>query len=652
MKNKFLSIDTAVVLLLAVCAGLAILLGLASLELFIVAVLLICILSLIFSLNNYRIHRLVADIMKTKVGEKGSVGKALSDINMPVALISGKSIIWYNALFAEKIMNGNSSFLESIYKLIPSFDTEKVLSEKGFDFSVEDSSYTAFGSTTENGVFVIYFTENTKLKNIEIEYGKSRPVIMSIVIDTYDDILKELKAGEKVRITSEIDKIFSDFATGLNGVLIRISSSRYKVIVEKISYDKVVENKFNILDKVRNIGTETDIVTLSIGVGHSGKSFKECMDMSVSALDMALGRGGDQAAIKSPDGFEFYGGVSRSVEKQSKVKSRVIASALSDIIEQSDSVLIMGHKTSDLDSIGAAVGVLRICKIAKIPAAIVVDRNTSLAAALINNLINNGYSDDFVSPQQAQEYMTSNTLTVVVDTHIESMLESSDVYKKAKNVVVIDHHRKMVGHIENAVIFYHEPYASSASELVAELLQYTGGNDDKPTSLESEALLAGIMLDTRDFIINAGVRTFEAAAYLRRMGAITKNVKQYFTSSLKNYIAKSKLVESALIYKGCAIVTQENDGEQAPETIPQAANDLLTIQGVGASFVAVKKGDKTSISARSMGDVNVQIIMEKLGGGGHLVMAGAQLKNVSEDQTKGLIMGAIDEYRESQKVKA
>jgi c-di-AMP phosphodiesterase-like protein len=381
-----------------------------------------------------------------------------------------------------------------------------------------------------------------------------------------------------------------------------------------------------------------------------GATLHDCEEMAVQALDMALGRGGDQAAVKSEEGFAFFGGVSRSVEKRSKVKSRIIAAALRDLMEQSSGVLVMGHKMSDLDALGAGLGMVRFAALCGKPAALVVDEKHTLADNLIEEYRAAGQGDLFLSPEDALLVEDKQTLLIVVDTHLKHMVESPEVYAKAKTVVVIDHHRKCVGHIDNAVIFYHEPYASSTSELVSELLQYAGGDKDaRPTALDAQALLAGIMLDTRSFALHTGVRTFEAAAYLRRLGAQTQEVKKLFNSTFEDYAYKAQLVTDAEIYMGCAVVFSDDLPPRMSVVVPQAANDLLTIDGVEASFVAVLVGDQVNISARSMGEVNVQVILEQLGGGGHLTMAGAQLHDTTLAEAKRRLLEAIGDYREHQR---
>ena len=651
MKKRLITVDIVLVILSVICVGLTIALGLVNLTMMLIAVAVLSVLLIVLLLNIKRLRRLIAKLLHGAGYEDSLTQHSLANLRLPVLILSGKSIIWYNEAFSAGVLTGQEYYLQSVYKTIPGFDPEKASRPGGQSIEIEGHSFTVFGggTTKGDGLFVAYFVHDTALKTEAAEYHATRPAVLHITVDTYEDVLKDLKDSERAALTGEIDRVFEKFIAGTSGFLLRLSSSRYLAVMEERHIAKIIEGRFAVLDRMREIGNENGVVTLSIGVGRGGATFSECEKMARAALDMALGRGGDQAAVRTPDGsFEFYGGVSRSVEKRTKVKSRIIASALSDIIRQSDSVLIMGHKMSDLDAIGAAIGVLRFCKILDKPAAITVDEKHTLATSLITRFRQNGLGEDFISPAEALEGITGQTLLIIVDTHVPHLLESAELYRQAKNVVVIDHHRKMVGHIDNAVIFYHEPYASSTCELVAELLQYVGEREDRPTALESEAMLAGIMLDTRDFVINAGVRTFEAAAYLRRMGAQTQNVKRLFSGSLENYTSRARLVSEAVLYKGCAIVVSDKIPSDSSVIVPQAANDLLSIDGVQASFVAMDMGDFISVSARSYGELNVQLIMEKLGGGGHLTMAGAQMRDVSLEKTKVYLMAAIDEYRKNQ----
>jgi len=652
MKKKLITVDLVVIMLAVVCAGLTVALAFADRRLFFIAAAVLAALLVLMLLNVRHMRRLVARLLHGSGYEDGTTQLSLANLRLPVLILSGKSIVWYNDAFAAGVLTDRDYYLQSVYKSLPGFDPEKISRPGGQSLEVGGQMFTVFGSGVArgDGMFVAYFVNDTALKTEAAEYRASRPAVLHITVDTYEELLRDLKDSEKAALTGEIDRVLETFIDATSGFLLRTGASHYIAVMEERHLAEVVAGKFALLDRMREVGGENGIVTLSIGVGHSGGSFAECERLARAALDMALGRGGDQAAVTTPDGgFEFYGGVSRSVEKRNKVKSRIIASALSDMIRQSDSVIIMGHRQSDLDSIGAAEGVLRICKILDRPAAIAVDRRRTLAGPLIERLEHSGGEEDFIAPEVALEGMTRRTLLIVVDVHVAQLLEAPQIYHEAKNVVVIDHHRKMVGHIDNAVIFYHEPYASSTCELVAELLQYVGGREDRPTPIESEAMLAGIMLDTRDFVINAGVRTFEAAAYLRRMGAQTQNVKRLFAGTLESYVSKARLVGEAQLYKGCAIVASPDAVADSDGVIvPQAANDLLGIEGVQASFVAVSTGDSISVSARSLGEVNVQVIMEKLGGGGHLTMAAAQLKDTTMEKTRDRLRAAIDEYRKNQ----
>ena len=432
------------------------------------------------------------------------------------------------------------------------------------------------------------------------------------------------------------------------GFLRRVASGRYIAVVEERQLEQFAKRGYDVLDKIRALDPSVNL-SISIGVGRGAKTLREAQDMAVQALDMAQGRGGDQAAEMTPDGFTFYGGVSHGVEKRSKVRSRIVADQLVKLIKEADHVVIMGHRMSDLDAIGSAEGVLRICKICDVPAVIAVRRDATLAGSLINALIAAGQEDDFIDPKGALPIISQRTLCIVVDTYQLGLVESREILEKCGKVAVIDHHRKGVGFIEKADLVCHEPYASSASELVTEFLQYVGDRDDKPNRIEAEGLLSGIMLDTRDFTLHTGVRTFEAAAALRRYGAETEHVRQLFDVSMVEYTTKAMLVSEAQMYRGCAITVS---GEVAPEArvaIAQAANDLLTIQNVEASFVAVQVGGGVNISARSLGAVNVQVIMESLGGGGHQTMAAAQLKHITPEAARSRIQTAIDQYREAQK---
>ena len=530
-------------------------------------------------------------------------------------------------------------------------DLQQCRKQEGQLLTLADGMWSVHSSTVPGdaeSMTLLVLNEETALRKVEAEYKASRPGYLVFLVDGYDDVFGDMLDSERARLLEGINRTLEDMIGRGSGFLRRVASGRYIAVVEERQMEQFANRGYDVLDKIRALDPSVNL-SLSIGIGRGAKTLREAQDMAVQALDMAQGRGGDQAAEMTPDGFTFYGGVSHGVEKRSKVRSRIVADQLVKLIKEADHVVIMGHRMSDLDAIGSAEGVLRICKICDVPAVIAVRRDATLAGSLIDALCRAGQKDDFIDPKDALPIISKRTLCIVVDTYQVGLVESKDILEKCGKVAVIDHHRKGVGYIENPALVCHEPYSSSASELVTELLQYVGERDDKPNRVEAEGLLSGIMLDTRDFTLHTGVRTFEAAAALRRYGAETERVRQLFDVTMVEYNAKADLVEKARMYKNCAISVS---GEVAPEArvaIAQAANDLLTIQGVDASFVAVQVGTGVNISARSLGAVNVQVIMESLGGGGHQTMAAAQLKHITPEAARARIEGAIDKYYASQK---
>jgi c-di-AMP phosphodiesterase-like protein len=468
------------------------------------------------------------------------------------------------------------------------------------------------------------------------------------MVDNYDEMTQEYKDAERAQFMSEIEEVIEKNFTGSYGFYTRIERDKFMTVIEEQGLEALIAKKFDVLDRVRGLSLHRMSATLSIGVGRDAANLFEAEQMARQALDMCLGRGGDQVAVKTQNGYDFYGGVSKGVEKRTKVKTRIIATALAELIDNSSNVVVMGHRFADLDCFGSCIGMLKSVEAMNKPGVICLDREKNLVAPLLNRLIESGFNQDsIISPERALEKVTPNTLLIVLDTHVSHVLESADVYNACKNVVVIDHHRKLVSYIDNAVIFYHEPYASSASEMVAELIQYFPAHPHI-TKPEAEAMLAGIMLDTKNFVLRTGVRTFEAAAYLRRLGADTVEVRKLFASTIEDYQQKAAIVANAEIYSRCAIAHIE---EQLPNIIiaaPQAADELMTIDGVDASFVIYPYGGGVNVNARSLGSVNVQILMEKLGGGGHQTMAAAQFSDETVENIKTRVVGVIDEFRGDQ----
>ena len=579
---------------------------------------------------------------------------SLEPLSQPVVLLSGETVLWYNDQFRQRMLGGQDLLVSRVQKVIPGLDLPQARTQEGQQLTLADGVWSAHSATVPGDaetMTLVVFNEETALRRVEAEYKASRPGYLVFLVDGYDDVFSDMLDSERARLLEGINRVLEEMIGRGTGFLRRVASGRYIAVVEERQLEQFAKRGYDVLDKIRALDPSVNL-SLSIGIGRGAKTLREAQDMAVQALDMAQGRGGDQAAEMTPDGFTFYGGVSHGVEKRSKVRSRIVADQLVKLIKEADHVVIMGHRMSDLDAIGAAEGVLRICKICDVPAVIAVRRDATLAGSLIDALVRAGQEDDFIDPKGALPIVSKKTLCIVVDTYQTGLVESKEILEKCGKVAVIDHHRKGVGFIENPALVCHEPYSSSASELVTELLQYVGTRDDKPNRVEAEGLLSGIMLDTRDFTLHTGVRTFEAAAALRRYGAETERVRQLFDVTMVEYNAKAALVEAAQMYKGCAISV---GGEVAPEArvaVAQAANDLLTIQGVDASFVAVPVGTGVNVSARSLGAVNVQVIMESLGGGGHQTMAAAQLKHITPEAARARIQTAIDQYRESQKKSA
>ena len=576
---------------------------------------------------------------------------SLEPLSQPVVLLSGETVLWYNDQFRQRMLGGQDLLVSRVQKVIPGLDLQQARTQEGQQLTLADGVWSAHSSTVPGDaetMTLVVFNEETALRRVEAEYKASRPGYLVFLVDGYDDVFSDMLDSERARLLEGINRVLEEMIGRGTGFLRRVASGRYIAVVEERQLEQFAKRGYDVLDKIRALDPSVNL-SLSIGIGRGAKTLREAQDMAVQALDMAQGRGGDQAAEMTPDGFTFYGGVSHGVEKRSKVRSRIVADQLVKLIKEADHVVIMGHRMSDLDAIGSAEGVLRICKICDVPAVIAVRRDATLASSLINALVAAGQEDDFIDPKGALPIISKRTLCIVVDTYQVNLVESKEILEKCGKVSVIDHHRKGVGFIENPALVCHEPYSSSASELVTELLQYVGERDDKPNRVEAEGLLAGIMLDTRDFTLHTGVRTFEAAAALRRYGAETERVRQLFDVTMVEYNAKADLVEAAQMYKNCAVSVSGEVPPEARVAIAQAANDLLTIQNVEASFVAVQVGTGVNISARSLGAVNVQVIMESLGGGGHQTMAAAQLKHITPEAARARIQTAIDQYRESQK---
>lgn len=558
-------------------------------------------------------------------------------------------VLWQNDYCRQRVLDGEDAFGKRLDQVIPGLDLSGECGPQGQNVTAGGRMYTLYWVQTQRQgepVRVLYLFDDHDLKVYAKEYFDSRPWVLLMVIDNFSELFLDAKENERSKTMSEIEHIIETFAEENCGLLKKLDKDRYIAVIEDRYMRRVEASRFQVLDQIRGITAGDRIsATMSIGVGSKEGSLHESEALARQALDMALGRGGDQAAVKLRDGYEFFGGVSKGVEKRNKVRTRIVANAITEIVQTSQNILVMGHRFADLDCVGAAVGLCAGLRNMGRTARIVLDENRSLAQSLVIKMREEGLGDLFISPDTALETLSNDTLLFVVDTHVKTLLESSTVYAGCRNVVVIDHHRKMVDHIDNAIIFFHEPYASSACEMVAELNQYLG-EQQKISAPEASAMLAGIMLDTKNFTLRAGVRTFEAAAYLRRMGADTVEVRKLFASNMESYQQRAQLVAAAQEYRGCAIACTTREMPDMRVIASQAADELLNISGVDASFLLFKVGGGVNMSARSMGAINVQVIMETLGGGGHLTMAAAQLADISMDDAFQKLREAIDGYFE------
>ncbi len=567
---------------------------------------------------------------------------------LATAIVDGNSkLVWFNEDFANRF--ADEAVYGSSIEIITKLPLEKLLGKDGYyEVKYKNNYYKVYADAPDKkdaDVYLIYFADITKIRVLETEKRMSKPVVMIFVIDSYEELFGGNPESETAKITVQIDKLLEDYVSGTNGILRKYNRERFWAVVEERHIRKLIDDKVKILDKAREIQANDRMnVTLSIGIGRTAKTLAESEEFARQALDMALGRGGDQAAIKTENGFEFYGGVSKGVERHTKVKTRIIANSLIEAVEQAGDIYIMGHRYSDFDAIGAAVGLAGAIRRLGKNSYAVIDKQTTLSMRLYDYIYEKEKAYLFVNASEAKENFGEDSLLIVVDTHNPDIVDVPELLERASKVVVIDHHRKMINYIDKASIFHHEPYASSASEMVTELLQYFG-DAGKISSVQAEALLTGITLDTKNFTLRTGVRTFEAAAFLRKLGAETVNVKSMFANSVECYRQKSEIVASASVYRGCAIAVAPKVMQDMRTAAPQAADDLLGVTDVNASFVIARtSNDEISLNCRSLGVINVQLIAEALGGGGHQTMAGAQFRDSTVEDVYERLKGAIDKY--------
>ena len=587
--------------------------------------------------------------------------KAIMNLPIPLCIIEfDGNISWYNKKFYD--MTQSPDLLgENIDNIIKNINLRKVLNENKemyTDVTYKDRNYTVVYNVIKNEqnkqvkyLMMLYWMDKTEYLDLAQKYEDDKNIIMLIQVDGYDEVLKSASEDKRPLITVELEKILSTLEISLQAAVKRTSKDKYIVITNQKGLSKLQENKFTILDTIRGIDYGNTLpVTISIGVGRNGDSIYENIQFAAGALDLALGRGGDQAIVKTKDKFEFYGGKSKAVEKTTKVKSRLIGHALKEIISQSQTIYIMGHKYPDLDAMGSAVGIYDICKSLRKETHIVLDYVNESIEEFVNRLNKQEYYQDlFISREDAIKNCTADTLIIVVDTHRPSYTECEELLGISKKVAVIDHHRKGVEFIKDTVLSFHEIYVSSTCEMVTEVVQYLE-EDVKINKLTAEGLLAGINLDTKFFAFKTGVRTFEAASYLKKVGADTTEVKKLFRTNVEDFKTKAEIISNTkIINNSICISYSKTESDNINVVIAQAADELLTVKNIEASFILGKKDETVFISARSLGKINVHVLMEKLGGGGHIDIAGAQLEGMSIEEAYEKVKKVVEQHlREEQ----
>lgn len=575
---------------------------------------------------------------------KDTLYNAPEHMPVPVAILDERhEIIWYNESFLNHVANGDELYGKKL-KDVMSLDVDQIneggvsrFLRNGHTFLVTRTRYQHSKNTGE----LLCFQDITAQTDLERLYEDTRPCVMMIVVDNYEDLFSGTRQSERATVLASLEMLFDRFLENKDCVFCHLDEDRFLVLTVAKHITEMKNAYFPLLDEARKISVNGSQLTLSVGVGCGGENLAQNERYAQQSLDMALGRGGDQAVLKTDKGFDFYGGVSKGVEHRNKARNRAAAFDLVALIKQCQHVFIMGHRASDLDAVGAAVGMAFIAQNCGVPYHIVIRQETSLAKFLVDRIATE-MPGVMITPEEAHALFTQEDLVVIVDTFSKDIVEDVELYKMAKHVAVIDHHRQMVNFLDNTTLKLHDPHASSAAELVAGMIQFYDWRDQLP-QFAAEALLSGIMLDTKNFVMQTGVHTFEVAAYLRERGADPTAVKTLFAGSMDAYRQRSKLVAAAELYKRVAVTVEE---EQIPDIqiiASQTADELLGIENVDASFVIFPRGELSCISARSLGAMNVQVVMERLGGGGHQTMAATQQRDCSVNELRAKLLSVLDQ---------
>ena len=581
-------------------------------------------------------------------------------VNSPFPLVIAETngnMIWKSNKFTQEFANIDiNNILGDLLKQIKlEIENNEESTEQSIhkELEIGNKIYEILGRYTkskEEYICTIYFIDETKCVELEKEYHNSQICVGLIMIDNFEEVNQRISDEDKPLLTAQIEKTIYDWASEFQGLVVKAERDTFVCIFEQRYLAELEEKKFNILDTIKELELSDKIqITLSISVSTEGQSNYEKYKSAQAGLDIALGRGGDQTVVRENGKHQFFGGRTQELEKRTKVKARIVSHALQELMQEAKNVMIMGHTNGDIDSMGASMGLYRLAKSLNVEAYIV---NNSTGISLENFMEaakeEKEYQEVIINKAEALSKISAETLLIIVDTHKRSYVEVPELLEETGKIAIIDHHRKSPDFIEEAILTFHEVYASSACELVTEILEYAP-KEIELTTIEAEALYAGIMMDTKNFTFKTGVRTFEAAAYLRKCGIDIIRVKKWLQSDLKTYTKISKIIDNAeIINDTIGISIYDENDKDANVICAKAADELLTISDITASFVIGKLGDKVCISGRSIGDINVQIILEKLGGGGHITLAGAQVEGLSIGEVKNLLIEKINEYFEEQ----
>lgn len=611
--------------------------------------------------NNKRKTEISEHINELTVSvDKAAQSTIINSLFPLVVLETNGNIIWKSSNFIKEFANidTGTTLTDVIKELKLKIENGKNTNNISISESMKigDKNYKVIAEYTKlrekehknssEYMATVYFLDETNYVKLLEEYTNSRTCIGIIVLDNYEELMQRVTEEEKLKITSNAEKNIYSWVNKYDGLLVKAERDTYVCIFDQLNLEKIKEDKFEILDEIKEIKTQDNIqLTLSIAISENEKTNSEEYKSAKAVIDIALGRGGDQAIIKQNGKYYFFGGRTQEVEKRTRVKARIVAQALEELMNSASNVIIMGHTNSDIDAMGSGMGVYRIAKTIGKDAYIVNETNGTSLDNFINDLKDiEEYNDVIIDKAEALNKISADSLLVVVDTDKKNYVEAPELLDKTDKIVVIDHHRRGTDYIENAILTFHEVYASSACELVTELVEYAE-KTVKLTKFEVEALYAGIMMDTKNFTFKTGVRTFEAAAFLRKCGVDIIKVKKWFQSDLETYNKISEIVaKSEIIDDTIAISIYDKEDSDANITCAKAADELLTISNITASFVIGKMGDKIYISGRSIGDINVQLILEKLGGGGHITVAGAQVEGMTQEEVKQELINRINEY--------